>query len=855
MLEVRRNGQTTRLADATFLSLLREGMSHASHILGKLIAPKDLYGLRSKLERAMPDRAPEGKPGAGAEAAYADLIAGVAQVCSGMSPSTPGHNSRKIANSGHFLVWMLDNQEASLAGGLLAGCGVTASAVRELVSQLPAEEDFYSDMEALRKIAERSESSIEEFGADFGSMEDEDDVPSVGISHRGSASGGEVAVRKPRTRSTLDKYGVNMSRQAAEGRIDPVVGRDREIERLVQILGRRKKNNPVLIGEAGVGKSAIVEGLALRIYEGEVPPVLADKEIFSLDLASIVAGTKFRGEFEERLKKFMDEVAAREEIILFIDEIHTIAGAGSTQGGLDMANILKPMFARGDLQCIGATTLDEYREHIEKDGALERRFQKILVEPASAEHTLQILGRLRSHYERHHGVSYTEEALRTCVELTDRYISDRHFPDKAIDVLDEAGSRARIGRRQEPEALVELADAIEKAECEVEENRTVFSAREINESRIRIAALRQRLRECRAEWRRDAAMSPVEVDDEQIRQVVAYMTGVPVERVSQSERKRLGGMYSHLSGVVVGQDEAVRKVVDSIQRSRAGLKDPDKPIGVFMFVGPTGTGKTHLSKELGKWLFDRKESVIRVDMSEYSEKHNVSRLIGSPPGYVGYNEGGQLTEAVRRQPYAVIVFDEIEKAHPDVFNIMLQIFDEGQLTDGNGRRVDFRNTVIIMTSNVGSREQAAKPAAVGFNASCEPMMEKKAAVANYRTALERIFAPEFLNRVDDVVVFGCLTPEDVQRIARLELARIESRTSAMGYTLRITPRACKLLAGKGYDGRYGVRALKRTIRDLVEAPIAQMMVSEELAPGDIIKIDVRGKDINVSKYTRIRAAR
>ena len=535
----------------------------------------------------------------------------------------------------------------------------------------------------------------------------------------------------------LDKFGVDLTRQAREGKIDPVIGRECEIERVVQILSRRKKNNPILIGEAGVGKSAIVEGLALRIAAGDVPYTIAGKRLYSLDVSSLVAGTKFRGEFEERMQQLLDELRKADDTIIFIDEIHTIVGAGSTQGSLDTANILKPALARGELQTIGATTLDEYRENIEKDSALERRFQRVLVEPTSCEETLQILRNIAPRYEAHHKVRYTDEALEACVTLTNRYITDRFFPDKAIDVLDEAGPRMHLQTAREPVRQL----VYEKAAA----------------ARLRELALRSKLDESRAEWQRSLESHPAEIRAEHIAQVITSATGIPIERITTGELGRLRGLKDYLAGRVIGQDAAVEKVALSIQRSRAGLKDENRPIGVFLFVGPTGVGKTLLAKELSKWLFDERRGLIRIDMSEYGEKHNVSRLIGSPPGYVGYGEGGQLTEAVRRQPYAVVLFDEIEKAHPEVFNAMLQIFDEGHLTDGSGRKVDFRNTVIIMTSNVGSRAAVQRAVQVGYSTSSKTVVEQAAPQIEYRKALERTFAPEFLNRIDDIIVFRTLT--------------------------------------------------------------------------------------------------
>ena len=634
----------------------------------------------------------------------------------------------------------------------------------------------------------------------------------------------------------LDKFGVNLTRLAREGKIDPVVGREQEIERVVQILSRRKKNNPILIGEAGVGKSAIVEGLALRIAAGDVPYTIAGKRLYSLDVSSLVAGTKFRGEFEERMQQLLDELRKADDTIIFIDEIHTIVGAGSTQGSLDTANILKPALARGELQTIGATTLDEYRENIEKDSALERRFQRVLVEPTSCEETLQILRNIAPRYEAHHKVRYTDEALEACVTLTNRYITDRFFPDKAIDVLDEAGSRMHLQTAREPDTLREMEAALASTCEERREAARQLVYEKAAAARLRELALRSKLDESRAEWQRSLESHPAEIRAEHIAQVITSATGIPIERITTGELGRLRGLKDYLAGRVIGQDAAVEKVALSIQRSRAGLKDENRPIGVFLFVGPTGVGKTLLAKELSKWLFDERRGLIRIDMSEYGEKHNVSRLIGSPPGYVGYGEGGQLTEAVRRQPYAVVLFDEIEKAHPEVFNAMLQIFDEGHLTDGSGRKVDFRNTVIIMTSNVGSRAAVQRAVQVGYSTSSKTVVEQAAPQIEYRKALERTFAPEFLNRIDDIIVFRTLTLEDVERIVELELRRLLVRTQRLGYKVEISAEAKRRLAVMGYEARYGVRSLKRTLLDNVEEPLSTLIIEGRVNEGAKVKI-------------------
>ncbi len=643
---------------------------------------------------------------------------------------------------------------------------------------------------------------------------------------------------KPAEKHTLlEKFGTNLTRLAREGKIDPVVGRDAEIERVVQILSRRKKNNPMLIGEAGVGKSAIVEGLALRIARGEVPYTIAEKRLFSLDVAALVAGTKFRGEFEERMQQLLDELRNDRDTILFIDEIHTIVGAGATQGSLDTANILKPALARGELRTIGATTLNEYRENIECDAALERRFQKVLVEPTTAEQTLRILHNLAPHYERHHRVRYTEAALRACVELAERYITDRHFPDKAIDVLDEAGSRAHLHTAREPEELRNMQEELSEIRRERIDAVEALVYEKAASARMREIALRSKLDESRAEWRQALERNPAEISEEQIREVITSMTGIPSERLSDGELTRLQGLRDHLARRVIGQQEAVERISGTIRRSRAGLKDENRPIGVFLFVGPTGVGKTLLAKEVSRWLFDERRGLIRIDMSEYVEKHNVARLIGAPPGYVGYGEGGQLTEAVRRQPYAVVLFDEIEKAHPEVFNALLQIFDEGHLTDGSGRKVDFRNTILIMTSNVGSQRAARKAGAVGYATASKRDALESTPQAEYRKALEQTFAPEFLNRIDDIVFFRSLEIADVERIVELELQGLLSRTRRLGYKVRITEGAKRRLALMGYEARYGARALKRTLTDQVEEPLSGLIIDGKLPQGGTVVVE------------------
>ncbi len=633
-----------------------------------------------------------------------------------------------------------------------------------------------------------------------------------------------------------------MTKAAREGRLDPVVGRDTEIERLAQILSRRKKNNPVLIGDPGVGKSAIVEGLALRIVQRKVSRILFNKRVISLDLPGMVAGTKYRGQFEERIKAVVDELSKNPDVILFIDELHTIVGAGGAPGSMDAANMLKPALSRGEVQCIGATTLDEYRQNIEKDGALERRFQKVMVEPTSPDETLEILRRVKEKYEAHHNVNYTDEALKACVDLTERYVSDRNFPDKALDALDEAGSRVHITHIVVPEQ-------IEKLEQELDETsqQKLAAARaqdfELAASlRDRETRQRKELEEAKQSWEQELDKDRQTVDDDKVAEVVAMMTGVPTQRIAQAEGSRLLKMGDSLKGSVIGQDEAIAKTVKAIQRNRIGLKDPSKPIGVFMFLGPTGVGKTHLAKKIAEYLFISPDSLIRMDMSEYMEKFTVSRLVGAPPGYVGYEEGGQLTEKVRRRPYSVVLLDEIEKAHPDVFNLLLQVMDEGRLTDSLGRKIDFKNTIIIMTSNVGSRQLKDFGSGVGFK-NQEPTREQSRSVIS--KALNRAFSPEFLNRVDDIIMFDQLSHEAIYSIIDIELKDFFKRIEGLGYTLELTDDAKRFIADKGYDKQYGARPLKRAIQKYLEDDLAELLLqlqAEQKETGTILASYTEGGD-------------
>jgi len=664
-------------------------------------------------------------------------------------------------------------------------------------------------------------------------------------------SSANKSTSKSRT-PVLDNFGRDLTAIAQEGKLDPVVGREKEIERVSQILSRRKKNNPLLIGEPGVGKSAIAEGLALRIVQRKVSRVLFNKRVVTLDLASLVAGTKYRGQFEERMKAIMNELEKNDDIILFIDELHTIVGAGGATGSLDASNMFKPALARGELQCVGATTLDEYRQYIEKDGALVRRFQNVMVEPTTPEETLQILHNIKDKYEAHHNVNYTDEALQACVSLTTRYITDRFLPDKAIDALDEAGSRVHIKNIKVPQEILDLEAKLE--EVREEKSKVVKSQKYEEAARLRDSEkqIENDLKRAQAQWMQESKENRETVTDENVAEVVSLMSGVPVHRVAEKELKKLAQMSDLMKGKVIGQDEAVAKVVKAIQRNRAGLKDPNKPIGSFIFLGTTGVGKTQLAKILAKEIFDSNDALIRIDMSEYMEKFAVSRLVGAPPGYVGYEEGGQLTEAVRRKPYAVILLDEIEKAHPDVFNILLQILDDGHVTDSLGRKVDFRNTIIILTSNIGTRQLKDFGDGVGFGTSAKNDSADERAKSTIETALKRAFAPEFLNRIDDIILFNSLKKEDIMKIIDIELSSLKDRLTALNYHLELTDDAKNFIAEKGFDKEYGARPLKRAIQKYIEDPMAEEIINAVITEGDSlllelnkekdgVKITVKGK--------------
>jgi ATP-dependent Clp protease ATP-binding subunit ClpC len=664
--------------------------------------------------------------------------------------------------------------------------------------------------------------------------DDDDDSPSFNSSSRKPDSKSKTPV--------LDTYSRDLTKMAEEGKLDAIIGREKEIERVSQILSRRKKNNPILIGEPGVGKSSIAEGLALRIIQRKVSRILFNKRIVMLDLASMVAGTKYRGQFEERIKALMAEMEKEPDVILFIDEIHTIIGAGGASGSLDASNMFKPALARGEIQIIGATTLDEYRKHIEKDGALERRFQKVIVEPASAEETIQIIANIKDKYESHHNVVYTDEAIKACVDLTDRYVTDRFLPDKAIDALDEAGSRVHISNIVVPKVITDIENKI--GEIKEKKNQVIRSQKYEEAAKLRDIErqLNESLELERKKWEDECSNNKQTVTEDNVAEVVSMMTGIPLQKVSENETNKLAKMPDSIIGKVVGQDEAVKKIVKAIQRGRVGLKDPNKPIGSFMFLGPTGVGKTQLAKVLAKYLFDSEDSLIRIDMSEYMEKFAVSRLIGAPPGYVGHDEGGQLTEKVRRKPYSVVLLDEIEKAHPEVFNLLLQVLDDGQLTDSLGRKVNFKNTIIIMTSNTGSRQLKEFGTGVGFNTKTRESKGQQESNSVIDKELKKKFAPEFLNRIDDVVMFNSLVKEDINKIISIELEKLVSRVQKMDFELEITEGATDYIASQGFDPEYGARPLKRAIQKYVEDVLTEEIIQQNPEKMSKLLLDYNKED-------------
>ena len=737
----------------------------------------------------------------------------------------------------HFLLSILKEQ-TNVASRILAKFNINYNTVKNELENILSEGDIDTTTPQSNisgDIPEDDESKPEGFGSSFGN------------SSSSSSSSKQKGGSKSKT-PVLDNFGRDLTKMAEENKLDPVIGRTQEIERVSQILSRRKKNNPILIGEPGVGKSAIAEGLALRIIKKKVSRILFGKRVVTLDIASLVAGTKYRGQFEERMKAVMNELEKSDDVILFIDEIHTIVGAGGASGSLDASNMFKPALARGEIQCIGATTLDEYRQYIEKDGALERRFQKVVVEPTSVEETITILENIKSKYEDHHNVTYTPEAIEACVKLTDRYISDRHLPDKAIDALDEAGSRVHITHIIVPKEIIEIEKKIEQ----VKELKSAAISGQVYEKAAQLRdeekELTTRLEEEQKKWEEHTKQHRELVTEDSVAEVIAMISGIPTQRIAQKEGEKLFSMKDDLKGSVIGQDEAIEKVVKAIQRNRAGLKDPNKPIGSFIFLGPTGVGKTQLAKVLSKHLFDNHDNLIRIDMSEYMEKFAVSRLVGAPPGYVGYEEGGQLTEKVRRKPYSVILLDEIEKAHPDVYNILLQILDDGQVTDSLGRKVDFKNTIIIMTSNIGSRELKDFGQGVGFSTASKTSNINNESKGVIQRALKKAFAPEFLNRIDDIILFNSLAQEDIFKIIDIELKALFFRINDLGYKITLTKTAKEFIATKGYDSQFGARPLKRALQKFLEDPIAEEIIQNNLHEGDTIKvgIDKKNDDVKIS---------
>jgi ATP-dependent Clp protease ATP-binding subunit ClpC len=709
-------------------------------------------------------------------------------------------------------------------------------------------EEYNVDYETVKNEMDMIEEETDPKAEFPGGPADGDDSNDTAGGNEGSGAG--YSSKKPGDSKSktpvLDNFGRDLTLMALDGKLDPIVGRGSEIERVSQILSRRKKNNPILIGEPGVGKSAIAEGLALRIVQRKVSRVLFGKRIVTLDLASLVAGTKYRGQFEERMKAVMNELEKSPEIILFIDEIHTIIGAGGASGSLDASNMFKPALARGEVQCIGATTLDEFRQYIEKDGALERRFQKVLVEPTSIEETIEILDNVKGRYEDHHNVVYSPEAILACVKMTNRFITDRHLPDKALDALDEAGSRVHITNINVPVEIINIEKDIENVK--EEKNQVVKSQKYEEAARLRDTErqLNEKLDAAKNKWEEDIKDHRETVTEDDVAEVIGMMTGIPTQRVAEKEQGRLAKMSEDLEGKVIGQNEAIQKVVKAIQRNRVGLKDPNKPIGSFIFLGPTGVGKTQLTKELAKFMFDSEDALIRIDMSEYMEKFAISRLVGAPPGYVGYEEGGQLTEKVRRKPYSIILLDEIEKAHPDVFNLLLQALDDGHLTDSLGRKVDFRNTVIIMTSNVGTRKLKDFGTGVGFNTAAKASASDEHAKGVIINALKKSFAPEFLNRIDDVILFNSLNREDIHKIIDIELDKLFARVNDLGFKIQLSDKAKDYIADKGYDKEYGARPLKRAIQKYLEDALAEEILTSKVSEGDTVKVDFDEKNSEIT---------
>lgn len=794
------------------LGMIREGEGVAVSILKKLGVPLD--ELRNSIERAVKGTATHNVK----NLANIPLTRQSEKVLKITYLEAKIFKSQLIGTE-HLLLSILRDED-NIATQILHKFDTTYDAVKEML-------EFQTDS-APKAKAEADDP-------------DEDGSKLFGSSSGSSSSAAKGGTSEKSRTPVLDNFGRDLTKMAEEDKLDPIIGREKEIERVAQILSRRKKNNPILIGEPGVGKTAIAEGLALRIVQKKVSRVLFNKRVVTLDLASLVAGTKYRGQFEERMKAVMNELEKSPNVILFIDELHTIVGAGGASGSLDASNMFKPALARGEIQCIGATTLDEYRQYIEKDGALARRFQMVMVDATSPEETIQILNNIKDKYEDHHNVIYTPEAIDACVKLSDRYISDRFLPDKAIDILDEAGARVHINNIHVPEEILRLEEDVEK--IKIEKNRVVKSQKyeEAAQLRDKEKKLLEQLENAKAKWEEESRTKRYIVEEDNVAEVIAMMTGIPAKRIAQNEGIKLLNMNEELQSKVIGQEEAIKKLTKAIQRTRVGLKDPKKPIGSFIFLGPTGVGKTELAKTLATYLFDKEDSLVRIDMSEYMEKFSVSRLVGAPPGYVGYEEGGQLTEKVRRKPYSVVLLDEIEKAHPDVFNILLQVLDDGILTDGLGRRVDFRNTIIIMTSNIGVRDLKDFGAGIGFASKSKQTSMDDVMKSTIQSALKKAFSPEFLNRLDDVVVFNSLDKEHIHKIIEISLKKLFSRITDLGYSIKLTEKAKDFLAEKGYDQQYGARPLNRAIQKYLEDALAEEILKGELSEGDVIMADYLGE--------------
>ncbi len=812
--EALRLGHDSILVEHLLLAMIKEGNGVGVKLLEKLGI--DLDHLRDRIESAIAHTANQSIKNANS----IPVTKGCDRVIR-LSDLEARHTKSELIGTEHFLLAMLKEPE-NAAGQILKNMDVTYDAVKEMLEYQAQSPTASSD------------------------TDDNDDERAGFGGGSGSGSSGKETPKGPAEKSrtpVLDNFGRDLTRFAEEGKLDPIVGREKEIERVAQILSRRKKNNPILIGEPGVGKTAIAEGLALRIVEKKVSRVLFNKRVVTLDLASLVAGTKYRGQFEERMKAVMTELEKTPEVILFIDELHTIVGAGGASGSLDASNMFKPALARGDIQCIGATTLDEYRQYIEKDGALARRFQIVMVEATTVPETIQILHNIKDKYETHHNVNYADDAIEACVKLSDRYISDRFLPDKAIDILDEAGARVHINNIFVPDDILKLEeqiDAVLKEKTAVVKSQKYEKAAKLRDEERQLKA---QLETAKQRWEEETRTKRYQVSEENVAEVVAMMTGIPVNRIAQTESNRLLNMGDSLKGKVIGQETAIEKLVKAIQRTRVGLKDPKKPIGSFVFLGPTGVGKTELAKVLATYLFDKEDALVRIDMSEYMEKFSVSRLVGAPPGYVGYEEGGQLTEKIRRKPYSVVLLDEIEKAHPDVFNILLQVLDDGILTDGLGRRVDFRNTIIIMTSNIGVRDLKDFGAGIGFSTKARRENQDDMMKATIQNALKRAFSPEFLNRLDDVIVFNSLQREHIHQIINISLGKLFTRIQTMGYSVELSEKAKDFIAEKGYDQQFGARPLNRAIQKYLEDPIAEEILKGEIQAGGVIYADLEeGKE-------------